>query len=178
MISNDFDNKDTKKVLYLKNKINKTSRGGLVLAKFVKLIRIRKYRKICHFNNSFIGINSDIPTDLTLITFPHGIGGVFISENAKIGNNCTIFHQVTIGSNALNDSKHFGAPTIGNNVYIGAGAKIIGNVNIGDNVRIGANVVIVNDIPSNSTVVTQPNRVIVHHNKRDNTFKIINNSKK
>ena len=62
-------------------------------------------------------------------------------------------------------------------MYIGAGAKIIGNVNIGDDVRIGANAVIVNDIPSNSTVVVSPNRVIAHHNKRDNTFKSIDKLK-
>ncbi len=85
---------------------------------------------------------------------------------------------MTIGSNILTDSKHFGAPIIGNNVYIGAGAKIIENVIVGDDVRIGANAVIVDDIPSNSTVVVAPNRVIVHHNKRDNTFKTINNLKK
>ena len=85
--------------------------------------------------------------------FPHGINGVFISQGAVIGNNSVIFHQVTIGSNTIKDSKGFGAPVIGDNVYIGAGAKIIGRVHIGDNVRIGANVVVTMDIPSNCTVV-------------------------
>ena len=64
-----------------------------------------------------------------------------------------IFQQVTIGSNTLLDSKKYGAPTIGDNVYIGAGAKIIGNVQIGDNVRIGANAVVTKDVPPNTLVV-------------------------
>ena len=67
---------------------------------------------------------------------PHGLYGVFISKDAEIGENCTIFHQVTIGSNRIEGSKHYGAPKIGNNVYIGAGAKIIGGITIGDNVNI------------------------------------------
>ncbi len=177
MKCSDFDKIDTKKILKLKRKITQIPVGGGYLVKAIKLLRIRKYQKLCYRNNSFIGISSDIPTDFNLITFPHGISGIYISGKAKIGNNCTIFHQVTIGSNTLTDSKHYGAPTIGNNVYIGAGAKIIGNVNIGDDVRIGANAVIVNDIPSNSTVVVSPNRIIAHHNKRDNTFKSIDNLK-
>ena len=53
------------------------------------------------------------------VCFPHGIYGIFISQGASIGENVVIFHQVTIGSNTLNDSKGFGAPTIGNDVYIG-----------------------------------------------------------
>ena len=57
-----------------------------------------------------------------------------MSYMAKIGKNCTIFHQVTIGSNTLEGSKHYGAPTIGDNCFIGAGAKIIGKVKVGDNV--------------------------------------------
>ena len=73
--------------------------------------------------------------------FPHGIIGVFISGGSTIGKNCVIFQQVTIGSNALKGSPGYGAPVIGDNCYIGAGAKIIGNVKIGNNCRIGANAV-------------------------------------
>ena len=100
---------------------------------------------------------------------PHGIHGVFISSGAQIGYNCTIFHQVTIGSNTLRDSHHCGAPVLGNNVYIGCGAKIIGNVHIGDNVRIGANCVITVDIPANCTVVLEKPRIIQKENNI-NTF--------
>ena len=91
---------------------------------------------------------------------PHGLYGVFISKDAEIGENCTIFHQVTIGSNRIEGSKHYGAPQIGNNVYIGAGAKIIGGITIGDNVNIGANCVVFTDVPSNSTVVLNAPRII------------------
>lgn len=102
--------------------------------------------------------------------FPHGISGIFISQGARIGKNCTIFQQVTIGSNTLSDSKTFGSPTIGDNVYIGCGAKIIGGVKVGNNVRIGANCVVVTDIPDNATVVLSAPRVIVHEENRNNVF--------
>ena len=102
--------------------------------------------------------------------FPHSIYGVFISQGAVIGSGCTIFHQVTIGSNTLNDTKREGAPRIGNNVYIGCGAKIIGGIKIGNNVRIGANCVITEDIPDNCTVVMEKPRIIVHEIGRNNTF--------
>ncbi len=101
--------------------------------------------------------------------FPHGLNGIFISSGATIGTDCVIFHQVTIGSNTLEDS-NTGCPRIGNNVYIGAGAKIIGNVRVGDNVRIGANCVVVKDVPDNATVVLSAPRVIEHTEQRHNTF--------
>jgi serine O-acetyltransferase len=84
--------------------------------------------------------------------FPHGELGVFISGGASIGRNCVIFQQVTIGSNTVAGSRGFGAPTIGDDCYIGAGAKVIGNVRIGDRVRIAANAVVVKDVPSDCTV--------------------------
>lgn len=93
--------------------------------------------------------------------FPHGISGVFISTNAEIGEGCTIFHQVTIGANTIAGHPKAGSPVIGNNVYIGAGAKIIGSVRIGDNCRIGANCVVVEDMPNNSTAVAAKTRIIL-----------------
>lgn len=108
--------------------------------------------------------------------FPHGICGIFISQGARIGKNCTIFQQVTIGSNTLKDSRGYGAPSIGENVYIGAGAKIIGNVKIGNNCRIGANCVITKDVPDNATVVMEQPRIIVHEMERENEF--VNYNKK
>ena len=141
-----------------------------------KNIFSRTYYKIVH-KRLMLKHNSDISFKIPIAnkpTFPHGINGIFISRKAIIGKNCTIFHQVTIGSNTLSSSKHCGAPRIGDNVYIGCGAKIIGGVNIGNNVRIGANCVVVEDIPDNSTVVLPKPRIITHDTARDNTFVRIN----
>jgi serine O-acetyltransferase len=95
---------------------------------------------------------------------PHGFHGVFISQNAVIGHNVTIFHQVTIGSIQTEGSKHPGSPIIGDNVIIGAGAKVLGGIIIGDNVKIGANSVVVNNIPSNSVVVGVPGIIVKSFN--------------
>lgn len=106
----------------------------------------------------------DIPT------FPHGFFGIFISEAAKIGKGVVIFHQVTIGSNTIKSSKHYGAPIIEDGVYIGCGAKIIGGGRIGKNARIGANCVVVNDVPANAVVVSSKNRQIEHDKDLINEF--------
>lgn len=102
--------------------------------------------------------------------FPHGIIGVFISGGSTIGKNCVIFQQVTIGSNTLKGSPGYGAPVIGDNCYIGAGAKIIGNVKIGNNCRIGANAVVVKDVPDNTVVVIKEMRYIHHDEVLDNAY--------
>lgn len=86
---------------------------------------------------------------------PHLIG-IVIAGDTVIGQNCTIFHQVTIG---IDEIKNDGAPIIGDNVFIGAGAKIIGNVCIGNDSRIGANAVVTKDVPEKVTVVGV-NRII------------------
>ena len=77
---------------------------------------------------------------------------------------------MTIGSNTLQGSARYGAPILGRNVYIGAGAKIIGRVTVGDNVRIGANCVVVDDIPPNATVVMEKPRILLRDEPLDNTF--------
>jgi len=73
----------------------------------------------------------------------------------------------------LKDSKGFGAPVIGNDVYIGAGARIIGNVRIGNQCRIGANCVVTKDVPDRATVVLAKPRVFIHEEERDNSFRKI-----
>lgn len=81
------------------------------------------------YNHVLIYLGSYLPLSAEFAEkpdFPHGISGIFVSQGAKIGKGCTIFQQVTIGSNTLKDSKTYGSPTIGDNVYIGCGAKIIG----------------------------------------------------
>ena len=106
---------------------------------------------------------------------PHGMHGIFISGRSKIGKNCVIFHQVTIGSNSLPDSKGRGAPIIGDNCYIGAGAKIIGGLQVGDNVRIGANCVVYGDVPANSVVVSRDIEVISRSTPLVNKFYTLRN---
>lgn len=87
--------------------------------------------------------------------------GIVIYGKVKIGQNCTIYHQVTLGKKSRGDYEGF--PTIGDNVYIGPGAKIIGNVKIGNNVAIGANCVVTKDIPDNAVVVGVPGKVISYN---------------
>lgn len=87
----------------------------------------------------------------------HGMG-VVIGETAEIGDNCIIYHQVTLGGTGKEKVKRH--PTIGNNVMIGCGSKVLGNINIGDHVKIGSNSVVLKNIPSNTTVVGIPGRMI------------------
>jgi serine O-acetyltransferase len=85
-------------------------------------------------------------------------GGIVVGPGARIGRNCNISQGVTIGQ--ANRGKRQGVPTIGDNVYIGAGAVIIGNVRVGNNVAVGANCVVLDDVPDNGVVVGVPGRVI------------------
>ncbi|NLN05387.1 MAG: serine O-acetyltransferase [Clostridiaceae bacterium] len=88
----------------------------------------------------------------------HG-NGVVIGETAEIGNNCTIYHQVTLGGTGTQKHKKR-HPTVGDNVLIGAGAKILGPVKIGNNSLIGAGSVVLNDIPDNCTVTGMKARIV------------------
>lgn len=137
---------------------------SLILIKKLDIIwaRWKKYEKSY---NASIPISADVP--LSTI-FPHQLSNIFISAHSKIGEGCIIFQGVTIGSNTLSDSKNHGSPVIGNNVYIGSGATIIGDIVIGDNVRIGANTTVTKSIESNYTCVSQPNILIKHMNKKEN----------
>jgi serine O-acetyltransferase len=87
----------------------------------------------------------------------HGMG-VVIGETAEVGDHVTMYHGVTLGGTTWEKGKRH--PTIGNNVVLGTGAKILGPVKIGDNTRIGANSVVISDIPPNSVVVGIPGKVV------------------
>jgi serine O-acetyltransferase len=76
---------------------------------------------------------------------------VVIGETAIVGDNVLLYQGVTLGGTGKETGKRH--PTLGNNVVVGAGAKILGNITIGDNSYIGANAVVIKDVPSNSTVV-------------------------
>ncbi|MFH0771501.1 MAG: serine O-acetyltransferase EpsC [Candidatus Omnitrophota bacterium] len=87
----------------------------------------------------------------------HGMG-VVIGETSVVGDNVTLFQGVTLGGTGKEKGKRH--PTLGNDVVVGAGAKVLGNINVGDNVAIGANAVVIKDVSSNSTVVGVPGRIV------------------
>lgn len=87
----------------------------------------------------------------------HG-AGVVIGETSVIGDNCTIYHGVTLGGRGHAKGKRH--PTLGDNVLIGTGAKLLGNITVGDDANIGANAVILHDVPAGATVVGVPGKVV------------------
>ena len=93
----------------------------------------------------------------------HGMG-VVIGETAILGDNVTLFQGVTLGGTGKEKGKRH--PTLGNNVVVGAGAKVLGSFKIGDNVQIGANAVVVREVPANSVVVGVPGRIVKQEGRR------------
>lgn len=91
----------------------------------------------------------------------HG-NGVIIGETAEIGDNVTLFQGVTLGGTGKEHGKRH--PTIGNNVMVSAGAKVLGSFTVGDNSKIGAGSVVLEEVPPNSTVVGVPGRVVKRNN--------------
>lgn len=94
----------------------------------------------------------------------HGMG-VVIGETAEIGDDCTLYHGVTLGGTTWEKGKRH--PTLGNDVVIGAGAKVLGPITIGDGVRIGSNSVVLKDIPAGATVVGVPGHVVTRRGEQD-----------
>lgn len=86
------------------------------------------------------------------------IGGVIISQQAVIGKNCDISHRVTIGTSAMGRE---GAPVIGDNVYIGTGATVVGKIRIGSGAKIAANTLVLDDVPEGATMVGVPGRILL-----------------
>lgn len=95
----------------------------------------------------------------------HGMG-VVIGETSEIGDDCTLYHGVTLGGTSWEKGKRH--PTLGNNIIIGAGAKVLGPIHIGENARIGSNAVVVNNVSSGATIVGVPGRPI---EQKDGDFK-------
>ena len=94
----------------------------------------------------------------------HGMG-IVIGETSEIGDNCSIYHGVTLGGTTWQKGKRH--PTLENDVVIGAGAKVLGPITIGEGSRIGCNAVVVNDTPACSTVVGVPGRVVIKRDDKD-----------
>ncbi|HXV27679.1 MAG TPA: serine O-acetyltransferase, partial [bacterium] len=87
----------------------------------------------------------------------HGMG-VVIGETTEIGKNVTLYQDVTLGGTGIERGKRH--PTIGDNVVIGAGAKVLGNIRLGNNVKVGAGSVVVHSVPDNCTVVGVPAEIV------------------
>ena len=99
------------------------------------------------------------------LVIDHGMG-IVIGETAEIGDDCLIYHGVTLGGTGKDTGKRH--PTIGNKVLIGTGAKVLGPITIGDGSRVAANAVVLRDIPENSTAVGSPAKVVRVDGKRVN----------
>ncbi|MFL0194459.1 serine O-acetyltransferase EpsC [Clostridium sp. WILCCON 0269] len=124
------------------------------------------YKRKCFFIARFISQVSRALTGIEIhpgaqigkgLFIDHGMG-VVIGETAEVGDNVTLYHGVTLGGTGKDTGKRH--PTVGNNVFIGSGAKLLGPIVIGDNVKIGANSVVLKDVPSNCTAVGIPARTI------------------
>ena len=91
------------------------------------------------------------------LVIDHGMG-IVIGETAIVGDDCLLYQGVTLGGSGKEKGKRH--PTLGNNVLVGAGAKVLGSFTVGDNARIAANAVVLNEIPENATAVGVPARVV------------------
>ena len=116
-------------------------------------------RWISHWGRFFTGI--EIHPGATIgrrVFIDHGMG-IVIGETAEIGDDCTLYHGVTLGGTSWNRGKRH--PTLGRGVVIGAGAKILGPILVGDGAKIGSNAVVVRDVPAGATAVGIPARVLL-----------------
>ncbi len=115
-------------------------------------------RFVSHLGRMFTGIEIHPGARIGRRFFiDHGMG-VVIGETAEIGDDCTLYHGVTLGGTSWAKEKRH--PTLGNNIVVGAGAKVLGPFRVGDNSKIGANSVVVREVPDNSTVVGVPGRIV------------------
>lgn len=121
-------------------------------------------RLTSHFGRFFSGIEIHPGAKIGKGFFiDHGMG-VVIGETAEIGDNCTLYHGVTLGGTSWAKEKRH--PTLGNNVVIGSGAKVLGPFKVGDDSKIGSNSVVVKEVPANSTVVGIPGKVVMSGEKK------------
>lgn len=121
-------------------------------------------RFISHINRFLTGIEIHPGAKIGQGVFiDHGMG-VVIGETAEIGDNVTLYQGVVLGGSGKEKGKRH--PTIGNNVVIAAGAKVLGSFRVGDNSRIGAGAVVLTEVPPNCTVVGIPGRVVKENGQR------------
>jgi serine O-acetyltransferase len=124
-------------------------------------------RLISHLSRFFTGIEIHPGAKIGDGFFiDHGMG-VVIGETSEIGNNVALYQGVTLGGTSLLKKKRH--PTLGNNVVVGAGSKLIGAITIGDNVKVGSGSVVITSVPANATVVGVPGRVVEIRNPDTDT---------
>lgn len=116
-------------------------------------------------HGAFIPVEADVDES---VIFPHKPAGVFIAPGSRVGKNCVIYQQVTIGESRPTSTADRRAPTLGAGVLVGAGAKIIGEVVVGDGAKIGVNAVVIRDVPAGATVLA-PEAVIHVRDSRART---------
>lgn len=143
-------------------------RRDIVVSQKTKIPKIVRYYYLYYIKKCDAWNNASLGTHLGFgATFgsrprlPHGMYGIIMSHNVSVGEDVTIYHQVTIGEGAN------GAPRIGSHVTIGAGAKILGNVTIGDYVTIGAGAVVTFDVPDHSVVKAAKGTIFQKVDARD-----------
>jgi serine O-acetyltransferase len=120
-------------------------------------------RMVSQLGRSFTGIEIHPGAKIGKGLFiDHGMG-VVIGETAEVGDNVTMYHGVTLGGTGKDKGKRH--PTIGNNVFIGTGAKLLGPIKVGDGAKIGANAVVLKDVPCGATAVGIPSRFILKRAK-------------
>ena len=125
-------------------------------------------RLFSHLGRFFTGIEIHPAARIgRRLIIDHGMG-VVIGETAEIGDDVYLYHQVTLGGTSLSHGKRH--PTIGNNVIIGAGAKILGPFTVGDNARIGSNAVVLEAVPAGATMVGIPTRPVERRENRRRGF--------
>lgn len=120
---------------------------------FKQFMAVMLYRYSVRYG---ISISSQTPVGAGL--YIGHFGGIHVNSGAVIGNNCNIQQDVTLGK--ANRGEKAGAPIIGNNVFIGAGAKIIGRIQVGDGAAVGANAVVTRDVPAGAAVAGVPARIV------------------
>jgi serine O-acetyltransferase len=129
------------------------NRGWFVLARFIS-----------HFARHFTGIEIHPGAKLGEGLFiDHGMG-VVIGETAEVGENATLYQGITLGGTGKEKGKRH--PTLGNNVVVATGAKVLGAITIGDNVKIGSGSVVLDNVPPNCTVVGVPGRIVSMNGER------------
>jgi len=141
---------------------------AILIYRVAHALWIRKFfflgRLLSHFGRFVSGIEIHPGARIGRGFFiDHGMG-VVIGETSEIGDNCTLYHGVTLGGTSWAKEKRH--PTLGNNVIIGSGAKVLGPFTVGDNSKIGSNSVVVKEVPPNATVVGVPGRVVLINERK------------